>query len=103
MWQRAFARRATADTRIKAGEYLLSPSMSPREVLEKLVSGEVRLHRLTIPEGHTIVQIAEVVEKESLGSAAAFRAAARDRETARAYGIDASTLEGYLFQGWMRL
>jgi len=91
------ARRAAADTRIKAGEYLLSPSMSPREVLEKLVSGAVRLHRLTIPEGFTIDQIAEVVEKEGLGSAAAFKAAAQNRDTARAHGIAAASLEGYLF------
>jgi len=38
-------------TRIRAGEYLLTPGMTPLTLLDKLVAGEVVLHQLTIVEG----------------------------------------------------
>ena len=44
--------RFTGDaTRIRAGEYLLTPGMTPLTLLDKLVAGEVVLHQLTIVEG----------------------------------------------------
>ncbi len=44
--------RATGDaTRIHAGEYRLTPGMTPLALLDKLVAGDVVLHRLTIVEG----------------------------------------------------
>lgn len=44
--------RATGDaTRIRAGEYLLTPGTTPLTLLAKLVAGEVYLHRFTIVEG----------------------------------------------------
>jgi len=43
---------------IKAGEYILSSAMTPEEILEIVVNGKVRLHRLTIPEGYNLRQIA---------------------------------------------
>ncbi|MDJ0759187.1 MAG: endolytic transglycosylase MltG [Woeseiaceae bacterium] len=36
---------------IQAGEYLILPSMSPRDVLEQFTSGDVRLYAFTIIEG----------------------------------------------------
>ena len=39
---------------------MLSSSMSPLELLDKLVKGEVKLYKLTVPEGYNIYQIAEL-------------------------------------------
>jgi UPF0755 protein len=94
---RLLARLEGYDRRLKAGEYSLTPSMSPRDILALMEKGSVRLHRLTVPEGLTIAQIAELVEKAGLGRAADIAARARDPLVARALGIDAPSLEGYLF------
>jgi UPF0755 protein len=51
-WLLAAYGRATGQaTRIRAGEYQLSSGMTPLDLLEKLVSGQVFLHQLTIVEG----------------------------------------------------
>jgi UPF0755 protein len=42
---------------IKAGEYLIEPGTRPRELLQKLVSGKVRLHALTLVEGWSFRQV----------------------------------------------
>jgi len=42
---------------IKAGEYAFQPGMSAREVLAKMVRGEVVTRSVTVPEGLTVVQI----------------------------------------------
>lgn len=44
---------------LKAGEYLLSPSMSVPEIAEKIIKGEVLKISVTIPEGFTVRQIEE--------------------------------------------
>jgi UPF0755 protein len=40
-------------TRIQAGEYLLQPRISPRQVLARLLEGRVLLHAITLVEGWT--------------------------------------------------
>jgi len=44
---------------LKAGEYLLSPSMSIPEITDKFIKGEVIKINITIPEGFTVKQIEE--------------------------------------------
>jgi UPF0755 protein len=46
-----YARWKGLDTAIKAGEYEIEPGMTPRELLGKIVSGQVVLHSLTIVDG----------------------------------------------------
>ena len=91
------ARLERHDKLLKAGEYFLSSGMTPREILAHMVAGRVHLYRLTIPEGYNLVQIADAVAAAGLAPAADFLAVARDPETAKALGIHADTLEGYLF------
>jgi len=85
------------DKRIKAGEYLLSSAMPPRKILEVLVSGRVRLYRITIPEGYNLRQIATLVAHPGLTIESGFLKTATDTALARAMGIDAASFEGYLF------
>lgn len=94
---RMLARLEGYDRRLKAGEYSLSSSMSPRDILERMAKGWVRLHRVTIPEGYSISQIAGQVEKAELAAAADIVQRAKDPAYARAQGIRAPSLEGYLF------
>ena len=46
-----YARWKGLDTAIKAGEYEIEPGMTPRELLGKIVNGQVVLHSLTIVDG----------------------------------------------------
>ncbi len=92
-----FARYMGYDKKIKAGEYLLSATMSPRRILADMVSGKVRLYRLTVPEGYNLAEIANLVEKAGFAKSAEFLAAAKDPELLERLGLSASTFEGYLF------
>jgi len=94
---RIFARWTGNDRRIKNGEYVFTRMMTPRNILEDMVNGKVRLHRITIPEGFSLQQIAEVVEKSGLFSAEAFLKSARDPGLSHRLGVESPNLEGYLF------
>ncbi len=85
------------DRRIKTGEYRLAATMSPEEILKKLVKGDVILYRFTVPEGYTLKQIAGVVAKAGLVDARDFLNTAREPRFIRTMKIEAGSLEGYLF------
>src|SRR5665648_377461 len=51
---------------LKYGEYNLSPSMNMFQILDKLIKGEVIVYKITIPEGYTCKQIAELLEKKEI-------------------------------------
>jgi len=54
--------RLTGDaTRIHAGEYRLTPGTTPIALIEKLVSGQVYMHQLTIVEGWRFIDVLRVV------------------------------------------
>jgi UPF0755 protein len=85
------------DKRIKAGEYLLSGAMPPSEILKVLIRGKGRLYRLTVPEGYNLYQIATLVADSGWGTKTAFLKTAQDVSRAKSAGIDADSIEGYLF------
>lgn len=87
------------DKKIKAGEYLLSGSMTPEEILSVITKGKVYLHKITIPEGYTIKQIAVVVEDSGLGKAERFNTFAFSKAFLKKMALPegAPSLEGYLF------
>jgi len=85
------------DKRLKAGEYLLSASMTPLQLLEIMVKGTVKLYKLTIPEGYNLDQIAESVDTANFGTKMDFIQAATDIARVRQMGLEGETFEGYLF------
>ena len=91
------ARIKGLDKHLKAGEYLLSATMPPRQILEIMVKGAVNLHKLTVPEGYSIPQIAVLVENANFGTKIDFIKTATDPVLAGKYGLEAATFEGYLF------
>jgi UPF0755 protein len=91
------ARLKGYDKKLQAGEYILSATLSPLQILEKMVNGDVRLYRLTIPEGLNLYQIGELVEESGLATRSDFIAAATSAEFAHQQGLNAETFEGYLF------
>ncbi len=92
-----FARFKGYDKRIKAGEYRFSNALSPKQVLEIMVSGKVALYRITIPEGYNLAQIAGIVSEMGFTEEPVFIQSATDPEIVNALGVNAGSLEGYLF------
>lgn len=58
---RAYGRLSGQAARIKAGEYALAAGTTPRQLLEKLVAGEVVQYTLTLVEGWTFKQLMQAV------------------------------------------
>jgi UPF0755 protein len=82
---------------VRAGEYSLSPAMAPIQLLEILRKGLVILHAVTIPEGFTRDQIADVLAAKGLADRKRFLEFTEDKTLLRQYGISGPSLEGYLF------
>ncbi len=94
---RTLARLQSKDTQIKAGEYELSASMTPQQILDKMVRGEMLQRRATIKEGMTLKEIGAALEQAGIVDAQAFLTATRDQEILTQEGIAAQSCEGYLF------
>jgi UPF0755 protein len=81
---------------LQAGEFRFDRSMTPIEVIEKIVRGEVYHRRITFPEGLTIREMARIFEQQGFGSAVSFATAAREASAVRDVDAAADDLEGYL-------
>lgn len=87
-----------APGRVKAGEYHLSTSMLPQEILHKLVQGDVIKYRITIPEGYNVRQSAAYLEEKGIiNSREEFLELAFSAEFVASLGIEGESMEGYLF------
>jgi UPF0755 protein len=86
-----------ATTRIQAGEYELSPTQTPVEILDYLVRGKIRQYIVTIPEGYNLFQINGLLENAKLISGDSFLKVARDSKILRTLGIKADSAEGYVY------
>jgi UPF0755 protein len=85
---------------IKAGEYEFQPRMLPWEVLDTLITGQVKQHLVTIPEGYTLSQIAQLLEDLNIVEKQAFLQKAASPTLISSLGLPHSskpTLEGYLY------
>jgi UPF0755 protein len=84
--------------RLQAGEYLFDQPMTVPEVIAKLASGNVVLHRFTVPEGLTTAAIAQKWQEQGFGSAEEFSdAASTATDLVRQFDVHAVSVEGYLF------
>lgn len=84
---------------LQAGNYLLHSGMTPQAIIDQMVSGDVYrpTHKLTIPEGKTVRQIADLVDQTQLATrddilAAVVKLGGKDLPSGVSWG-----LEGYLF------
>ena len=62
----ALLRIRNQQSSLKAGTYRIEPGMRSRDILELIVSGKQALVRVTIPEGYTVRQTAEVLAQGHL-------------------------------------
>lgn len=93
----AIAYIQTKQKQVMVGEFSLSPSMLPSEILLRITSGKTVPHPITIPEGYRITEIAELLQSEGLADAKNFINHTQDKNLIQSLGISAENLEGYLF------
>ena len=86
-----------SEKRIKPGEYALSMTMRPTEILDLLVKGRILQHEVIIPEGSTSRQIGKVLEEARLLPADVFEKVIQDPSLMSELGTEGENLEGYLF------
>ena len=87
-------------SKIKAGEYEFSTRMLPMEVLDNLAKGQVKRHLVTIVEGSTLAQIAQLLGELNIVGKDDFLQKAASRDFIASLGLPQSavpSLEGYLF------
>ncbi len=84
--------------RVRAGFYGLSTNMSMWDVLDALRKGRIIEYEVVIPEGYNLYQIGWTLSNTPLISdPQEFIRLVKDKNYVHALGIDADTLEGYLF------
>jgi UPF0755 protein len=93
-----FAALQGTSHKLRAGRYLCTSSMSIRDLHRMLLTGASAEVKVTFPEGLTIDQVARRLKQKGLiGDEANFRALCTSTTFARSLGIDAESLEGYLY------
>lgn len=95
---RLYAHRRGVATDLRSGAYTLRDDLEPREVLRVLVEG-VRedTTRVTIPEGHHLLEVFDAVEGAGVAPRGELEALAFDDDFLDAREIDGHSAEGYLF------
>jgi UPF0755 protein len=84
--------------RVRVGFYGLSTNMSLWEVLEALRKGKIIEYEVVIPEGYNLYQIGWTLSGTPLISdPQQFIRLVKNKEYVRSLGVEAETLEGYLF------
>lgn len=85
------------DTAIRAGEFELSKSMTPEQILHRIVNGPMFGRKVTVKEGVSIRDIGILIEQAGVGSKSEFDAALQDQNLLRTTGVRAQSFEGFLF------
>jgi UPF0755 protein len=92
-----YLRREKRGPRLKAGEYEFQGILTPAEVSEKIVSGQVKVYRFTVPEGLRVEQILPILAQSELHlSLAKLDELSRDKSFLRKVGVPGLSLEGFL-------
>jgi UPF0755 protein len=81
----------------KAGEYLFRPPLEAKDVLFRIFGGRIHLEPVTVPEGLTGQEIAELLRTGDPDGAAALRRAFLEVGLIADWDGRAKDLEGYLF------
>jgi UPF0755 protein len=84
-------------TRMQAGEYLIHRPINSRDVFWKMAKGQIFVHVITIPEGWTMYDIANELDRQNICRRADFLIVAHDTSMISDLAPHALSLEGFLF------
>jgi len=95
-WFRLVARAGGYERKLRIGTYELPRGAGALASLKAIASGKAVLSRFTVPEGHTLLEIAEAAERDLAIPRAEVLEAARDTALLREFDVPAATFEGFL-------
>lgn len=97
-WFRFYANERGVSQKIRAGAYTLSATMTPRQILDVLLSGAREPEvPVTIPEGKHMLEVARLLEEAGICKASEAEQLMRDPNYALSLRVSGPTLEGYLY------
>jgi UPF0755 protein len=82
---------------IRAGEYEFAGTLSPLQILDKLVRGDIKSYAVLLPEDITVADAAKRLLADKLITEKEFMTLATDKAFLASLGIEGDSLEGYLF------
>ena len=85
------------DHKLKAGDYVLLPLSTPKQVLDQIVSGKAAIERVTFPEGLTVYEVARTFEERGLAAEKEVLRLVTDTDFLKANALPGGSLEGFLF------
>ncbi|MDY7228415.1 endolytic transglycosylase MltG [Hyalangium rubrum] len=93
-----YIRREQLGPRLQAGEYEFTGTLTPGQALEKIVSGQVKTYRFTVPEGLRAEEILPIVASSELKlDLRKLERLAADRRFLADIGVPAGSIEGFLY------
>jgi peptidoglycan lytic transglycosylase G len=97
MFLKVFNKVTGSNRLIKTGSYNIDKNLTALKIVNQLVEGKQKLVPVVVPEGLTIRKIAVILAEAGIVDEDDFIKAARDGSYLSEFGIDAATLEGFLF------
>ena len=91
----AAAKRAWKSMR--AGEYEFDTMKTPSAIIDKLLRGEIKFYKVTIPEDFSVREIAARLMEYKLIDEKTFMELTENEEFLESLNIEADSIEGYLF------
>jgi UPF0755 protein len=86
-----------AAKKLRAGEYRFETGKRPLAIIDLLKKGKVLYRPVTMPEGTAMSKVADILETENWIDRTKFFDLAYDPEFLTEMGVEADSLEGYLF------
>jgi UPF0755 protein len=94
---RLLTRMTGMDRKLKAGLYRMQGRVSPWNAARILTEGKSELLTLKVPEGYTVQQVAQELQRIEVVPMEGFLAACRDTALLKSLDIPGPSAEGYLF------
>lgn len=95
-WFRLVARAGGYERKLRIGTYELPRGAGAIASLKEIASGKAVLVRFTVPEGFTLLEIADAAERDLAIPRAEVLDAARDTVLLREFDVPAASFEGFL-------
>ena len=82
---------------LRAGHFEIDPKDDLKDVLDELLQGQVLTRKATIPEGYTLEQTAQSLDKQGVCKGDDFWAVVESKDLGLGWKFPEGDLEGYLF------
>lgn len=93
-----YARFTRQIPKVKAGEYQFTTAMTPPQVMKVITSGQSVQRPITIPEGFSVFEIADLIEAKGFAKRSDIIRLAFDKKfVKKVLGEEQASLEGYLY------